>query len=722
MCLRHSMTIPMQRLLIILAIGFLGVASLSPTVATAYEMRFALVIGNASYKANALATPVNDAALIAQTLEGAGFQVAAERDLNGDSLRKAFSDFTDRIRKAGPDAIAVVYFAGYGLQLEGENYLFPVDADMVAPEDVPVRAMRLSEQMRSLAALHLKAAFLIVDAARTNPSLLSGSPPAGGLAWVEPEPNMLIAFNAAPGTVARDVGDGYGAYAKALAEMVRDGGQTPPALFDRVRLRVNELTKGAQVPWHASKIQAQFVFFDRDPGAPAREDSPDRIARMRAQPLRILGARDAYFVALLRDTLDGYADFIADYWQDPMANRVQALLAARREAITWRRSYQANVPDAYWTYLERYPQGPHAGDARSLLSRLGASGALPSKFARIEYDVPPPLPNELPYIERTVLKLDDPEFAFEPPPLLPAYFLGPPPAELSELSKPAASVGEHALSVPGFAPLPTHARVPPGVAVPSNPLASDSLEGLIVRGTIDGPIRQNDKLATPSISQSDGTDDRKLAKAQPEAVTPLREETKAPSRSSEMPPIAQQPMTAQQPIDHVSSSLVQSPAPSMADETPIYTPMMGAPSTAGRLPPVQDKTQHTFGAIPLPTARPATLKRPTNMPARTSGAAQLPPQTAADQLPPQTTGSASPSGSTSATSVRSPLNGQSKPAAHTVLASPPKQFGQQQQSVSAPQRPAVPPKVVRANTDKPNVSPPSPGKPCTVLDGKQSCN
>ena len=109
----------------------------------------------------------------------------------------------------------------------------------------PLRAVRLSEQMQALAALHLKATFMILDAARASPFLLSGQRPAGGLAWVEPEPDMLIAFNAAPGTVSPDVGDGYGAYAKALAEMIREGGLTPANVFDRVRLRVNELTKGA---------------------------------------------------------------------------------------------------------------------------------------------------------------------------------------------------------------------------------------------------------------------------------------------------------------------------------------------------------------------------------------------------------------------------------------------------------------------------------------------
>ena len=228
--------------------------------------------------------------------------------------------------------------------------------------------------MRS-AALHLKTTFIILDAARAGPFVLPGQ--AGGLAWVEPETNMLIAFNAAPGTVAPDVGGGYGPYAKALAEMIREGNLTPANLFDRVRLRVNELTKGAQVPWDASKIETQFKFFERAPGAPPRADSPERTASMRSQSMRSLGAQDAYMVALMRDTFDAYTDFLADYWHDPMTKRVRALLAARREAITWRRTYQANVPDAYWSYLERYPRGPHLADARRLLTRLGAATAPP---------------------------------------------------------------------------------------------------------------------------------------------------------------------------------------------------------------------------------------------------------------------------------------------------------------------------------------------------------
>ena len=445
---------------------FLAVVSMSPAGAAPSEKRLALVIGNASYKAKALPTAANDAALVAQTLQAAGFDVTGARDLDEDLLRKAFRDFVDRVAKAGQEAVVVVYFAGYGLQLEGENYLVPIDTDLATASDVPLRALRLSEQTRALAALHLKTTFVILDAARASPFAFSGSPPAAGLAWVEPENNMLIAFNAAPGTVSPEDRDGYGPYAKSLVEMIREGGLAPATLFERVRLRVNELTKGAQVPWDASKIERPFAFLERRPGAPPRADSTDHTAWMRSKSMRALGIHDAYMVALMRDTFDGYADFLADYWHEPLTKRVRGLIAARREAITWRRTYQANLPDAYWSYLERYPRGPHVADAGRLLTHLGAAIAPPAKFARMEYVVPPPLPDELEFIERPVLVFDDPAFALEPPPPSPAYFLEPPPPEFLTLAPPAAPQGAHILPAPPIVPIPAYVRVPDNVLVP----------------------------------------------------------------------------------------------------------------------------------------------------------------------------------------------------------------------------------------------------------------
>src|SRR4029077_16258673 len=102
-------------------------------------------------------------------------------------------------------------------------------------------------------------------------------PLAGGLALAEADPNMLIAFNAAPGTVAPSESGPYGAYAQALAEMIREGGLAPSQVFDAVRLRVNQETKGAEVPWSASRITAPFMFFERAADAP-----PPSLRRVRS--------------------------------------------------------------------------------------------------------------------------------------------------------------------------------------------------------------------------------------------------------------------------------------------------------------------------------------------------------------------------------------------------------------------------------------------------------
>jgi uncharacterized caspase-like protein len=173
------------------------------------ERRIALVIGNASYPAGALGTTANDAGLIAQTLQAAGFDVVGARDLDQDSLRRALREFLEKAQASGPETVAFVYLGGYGLQLEGENYFVPIDAKVARDSDVPVETIRISDYTRPLAALKLKTSIVVLDAARANPFARSGQPLAGGLALVEPAPGMLIAFNAAPGTIAPE---GQGPY------------------------------------------------------------------------------------------------------------------------------------------------------------------------------------------------------------------------------------------------------------------------------------------------------------------------------------------------------------------------------------------------------------------------------------------------------------------------------------------------------------------------------
>jgi len=118
---------------------------------------YRLRVGNSAYQAGPLATPANDAGLIAQTLQAAGFDVTGARDLDGESLRAAFKDFLDKAQASGPDTVAFVYLAGYGLQLNGDNYFVPVDAKIASAQDVAIEALRISDYTRRLDGLPLKA-------------------------------------------------------------------------------------------------------------------------------------------------------------------------------------------------------------------------------------------------------------------------------------------------------------------------------------------------------------------------------------------------------------------------------------------------------------------------------------------------------------------------------------------------------------------------------------
>jgi Caspase domain len=149
----------------LLVVFTIGVAPISARA----EQRIALVLGNAAYEAGALKTTANDAGLVAQTLEAAGFEVVGARDLDHDALRRAFRDFLDKAGALGPDDVALLYLGGYGLQLEGENYFVPTDARIERASDVAVHRAGTNDPAGSRCGAGLKnrasrRAFLAADA------------------------------------------------------------------------------------------------------------------------------------------------------------------------------------------------------------------------------------------------------------------------------------------------------------------------------------------------------------------------------------------------------------------------------------------------------------------------------------------------------------------------------------------------------------------------------
>ncbi|WP_407189612.1 caspase family protein [Bradyrhizobium centrosematis] len=585
------------------------------------EKRIALVVGNGAYAKSPLATTANDAGLIAQTLQAAGFDVVGARDLDGDTLRKSFRDFIQKAQASGPGTVAMIYLAGYGVQLAGENYFIPVDSNINRDTDIPTEALRISDYVRQLAAIPLKANIVVLDAARAQPFIAGGQPIASGLALVEPEANMLIAFNAAPGTVAPEEPGPYGIYAQSLAEMIRTGGLPLAEVFDRVRLRVNEASKGAQVPWNEQKISAPFSFFERAPDAPPPAAAPDQVAAIRNKPIRDLGVQDAYAAALERDALPAYEEFLAAYPNDPLAKRVIAIVAARREAITWRRTYRTDTPEAYWSYLRRYPRGPHAADARRRLAILTAPPEPPPSFAMIDYDVPPPPPEEVVYVDRPVLYFSDPDFDFAPPPPPPVYYLPPPPPDFVVLPPPLPVVGLFVLPQPVFVPIPVYVRPPVYVAPPPNNIIYQNIHNTTVINTV---INQPPAPA-PGVGPGAG----------PAALAPAIAGRANPAGPAVPQAVAQRAALIQQGKAPMPPSATIQPTARTA--TPPTTPTAVAPTAAPAISPQTRLPQ--ANTLPVPGAQggpPAPAAGAGNLPGRPAPTATAPTSSPTRQGAPST--------------------------------------------------------------------------------------
>ena len=103
---------------------------------------------------------------------------------------------------------------------------------------------------------------------------------------------------------------------------------------------------------------------------------------------------DAYAAAIAPDTMEGYEEFLALHPRSRYARRVAAMVAVRREEIIWRRCVFDNSPPAYWSYLRRYPNGPHVRDAQRRLAMIGAAVDGPPDFAVVDFGVPPPPPED----------------------------------------------------------------------------------------------------------------------------------------------------------------------------------------------------------------------------------------------------------------------------------------------------------------------------------------
>jgi hypothetical protein len=258
----------------------------------------------------------------------------------------------------------MIYYAGHGVQLAGENYLIPVDAKITAPSDLVDNSVRLVDLMGTLETIPSRMRIVVLDACRNNP-FPTVNDAGRGLAIVDAPSGSIVGYSTAPGAEAQDGDGNHSPYTAAFLHLAREPNLPIEQLFKRVRLEVNHSTDGRQTPWESSSLTSDFYFFGDTAMAATR--GPDRSPIFQTAsnwPSR--SVRQAYDYVLAEGTPERYREFIELFPRDPLSDRVRGLLGNLLQAQAWHRAVLVNSPLAYRNFYDGYAGGPYAQAALRL--------------------------------------------------------------------------------------------------------------------------------------------------------------------------------------------------------------------------------------------------------------------------------------------------------------------------------------------------------------------
>ncbi|MFW2232306.1 caspase family protein [Rhizobium leguminosarum] len=252
----------MMRSAMVLVVG-LCVLIFSALSSLASSGRVALVIGNSAYsQVEKIRNPGNDATAIGAALRRMGFEVTVVHDATKVEFDSALSTFSDVA--AGAD-IAVVFYAGHGMELNGSNYLIPTDATLSTDAQATPETVTLDnvlDAVRSVKGLRI----VLLDVYRKNPFVLKMKPNGAsrsigrGLAGIEPTPNLLVSYSAEAGATANGVDSDHSPYTEGLLKFLEMPGLEVNFLFRRVSAYVRNKTDGQQTPFEYSSLPEEPVY------------------------------------------------------------------------------------------------------------------------------------------------------------------------------------------------------------------------------------------------------------------------------------------------------------------------------------------------------------------------------------------------------------------------------------------------------------------------------
>jgi hypothetical protein len=233
-----------------------------PQAALRPERRVALLVGNAAYQISPLDNPVNDATDVDAGMKRAGFQTTLLRNATLAQMREATRRFADQLTTAD---VALIYFAGHGIESRGRNYMVPVNADLKFEHELLDQAFDANQWLEMLEGIRSANAdrvnIVILDACRNN-NLVGARSLSRGLGRLDAPSGTFLAYSTAPGKVAADGprGQRNSPFTKHLLQAMQQPNQPIEEVFKEVRRNVSRETAGAQVPWESTSLTGFFSF------------------------------------------------------------------------------------------------------------------------------------------------------------------------------------------------------------------------------------------------------------------------------------------------------------------------------------------------------------------------------------------------------------------------------------------------------------------------------
>jgi uncharacterized caspase-like protein len=316
------------------------------------DQRVALVIGNSAYAGPAaLRNPVNDARAIEAKLRALGFDVTTVENGTKQQMERAIGLFSHKLNQ---NTVSLFFYAGHGMQVNGKNFLLPVDAEIETEQTVRLEAVDVDAVLDQMSGAQGRFNIVILDACRNNPFEHRFRGRAGGLASIDAPTGSYIAYATAPGKVAADGTGDNGLYTSELLAALDQPDAKIEDVFKHVRASVIEKSGGNQTPWESSSLTGDFYF--KPPGTIANGGSAPAAVRASALPSQ-----------------------------------------STTEALFWDSIKASSDPADFRAYLDQYPTGSFAALARNRLAALGAAKpAAPTRGESQLAAAAPPAPLKAP--------------------------------------------------------------------------------------------------------------------------------------------------------------------------------------------------------------------------------------------------------------------------------------------------------------------------------------